>query len=41
MEEKITTFLTFDDQAQEAIHFYLARFASCSAIPTPRNRSGS
>ena len=35
MEEKITTFLTFDDQAQEAIQFYLAALCELLGDPDP------
>jgi len=39
MQKKITTFLTFDDQAEEAIAFYTSIFADSRILTT--NRYGS
>ena len=39
MKEKITTFLTFDDQAEEAIRFYTSVFDDSRIVSTTRHRA--
>jgi predicted 3-demethylubiquinone-9 3-methyltransferase (glyoxalase superfamily) len=36
MQQKITTFLTFDDQAEEAINFYTSTFENSKILSTTR-----
>jgi predicted 3-demethylubiquinone-9 3-methyltransferase (glyoxalase superfamily) len=38
--QKITTFLTFDDQAEEAVNFYTSIFENSRLLNTTRYRSG-
>jgi predicted 3-demethylubiquinone-9 3-methyltransferase (glyoxalase superfamily) len=36
MQKKITTFLTYDDRAEEAIHFYTSIFEGSKILSTTR-----
>lgn len=36
MQKKITTFLTYDDQAEEAVEFYTSIFESSRIVRTTR-----
>jgi predicted 3-demethylubiquinone-9 3-methyltransferase (glyoxalase superfamily) len=40
MQKKITTFLTFDGQAEEAVGFYTSVFASSRVLSTTRYEAG-
>jgi predicted 3-demethylubiquinone-9 3-methyltransferase (glyoxalase superfamily) len=40
MQKKITTFLTFDGQAEEAIEFYTSIFPNSKILSTSRYRAG-
>jgi predicted 3-demethylubiquinone-9 3-methyltransferase (glyoxalase superfamily) len=41
MEQKITTFLTFDDRAEEAVTFYTSIFGNSRILSTTRYEAGA